>query len=251
MSFSYNSLPGVFASILLLVFYRKRLNLIVKAGIVFNIYMLFIIFINGTRGAAVAIVVFLLFFVVKKQSSSGQKTRFFVLFASIAFFSIVAISFDNIIAILHEFSETLGININLIEKTFIKNLEDNALNNRLPIYLNAINGIIKSPIWGHGIASFDLKYGGYPHNVMLQLMYEGGIILAIPILAPIIYGFYKILKSQTNSLELNILFILLFSLAIPRLIFSTNVWYRESFWLLLGFTIVHMINLKIKILIKS
>jgi len=111
-----------------------------------------------------------------------------------------------------------------------------ALNGRDSIYKETLNGIINSPIWGNGISHFGDFSGGYPHNLFLQLMYEGGLILLIPFIILILRSI-KIMLFRNIKIEIRIFVIFLFCTSVMQLLFSSTYWESQIFWFLIGTTI--------------
>ena len=53
-------------------------------------------------------------------------------------------------------------------------------NGREPVYEAAIAGIKNAPLLGNGIEAFPAYTAySYPHNFILQLVYEGGILFCV------------------------------------------------------------------------
>lgn len=75
------------------------------------------------------------------------------------------------------------------------------------LYSTAINGIIKSPWMGHGWLQFNSSHIGiidantasYVHNLVLQLLYDVGIIGMIIFLIPFVYFYMYTLKTIRNQ----------------------------------------------------
>ena len=101
------------------------------------------------------------------------------------------------------------------------------------LYKKAAVGIVDSPIWGHGIGSFDNYSGAYPHNIFLQLMYEGGIILTIPLLILLIKGFMSLFSFKYQQPYRNFL-LLLFCSGVIELFLSSFLWMSICLWLFYG-----------------
>ncbi|MFB9861017.1 O-antigen ligase family protein [Salinicoccus siamensis] len=241
MSYSYAFLPSICATIIFLIYYLKESNLIILIGCAFNIYLLWLVVTDGSRGALLAIAFLIVLLITNRYKKGHHKVNKWIIYILLIGILYLIVDFNNFIRSLYHFTHNYGFSLNIIDKTYSKSLEGDALNNREYIYGLAVEGIKQSPIIGHGIGSFEIKYGGYPHNLLLQLLYEGGIILTTVVLGPILYGFIWLYKKKTNNFNISMLIILLSSIGIPRLLFSANVWSRESFWLLFGLVIAHVI----------
>src|SRR5699024_3188038 len=105
------------------------------------------------------------------------------------------------------------------------------------IYENVIKLILENPIIGKGISYYAVySEGWYPHNIVLQLMLETGIVLTIPILVMILLAI-KVSFSSVDKFKGNIGFkafiLFVFVSSIPRLMLSSYLWKEQFFWLLL------------------
>lgn len=72
-----------------------------------------------------------------------------------------------------------------------------------------IKNSLKSPVWGNGTGSFAMDYGGaderlYPHNVVLELFYENGIIGLALFLIFLWLVFKRWLMSRQYALQRNL-----------------------------------------------
>src|SRR5699024_8937004 len=86
-----------------------------------------------------------------------------------------------------------------------------------------------------------INNGSYPHNILLHLLIEGGVLLVIPFILIIISTLKTFLKPWFNNQyfdELRLLIIFLFVISLPRLMLSTYLWKIQSFWLLIFIVIL-------------
>jgi hypothetical protein len=95
--------------------------------------------------------------------------------------------------------------------------------------------IKENPIYGHGIGSFQDRYGFYSHNIILDLLLFFGIIGLFVFVIIIFYSLYKVLKS--NEL-IRLLGFFLFSLWFPKLLFSTYLFEDMGFWCFISFPFI-------------
>lgn len=114
-------------------------------------------------------------------------------------------------------------------------LEDNdkLTSGRTIIYQNALNQIKERPIFGYGIAAFDGYSGAYPHNLFIQLLYEGGIVVLVPYML-LFLAFIRKMNVKYLSLETRSFLIFLLSAGLMRLMFSHNFWVSQLFWFSIG-----------------
>lgn len=257
MSYSYALLPGIIACIIHLIYYRKSSNILIYLAYILNLYLLVIVLINGTRGSYLSIAFLTLILITNQYYKNGRKVYRSIFLIALMILFLVVINIEKIITHLYNFTTNFGLDIRLITKTYEKTIDGSAFNGREYLYQLAFEGIMNKPIFGHGIGSFELLYGTYPHNFILQLLYEGGLILAVPIVVIIFIGIKNILNKQNNNLDLAMLITLTSSISLPRLMVSTNLWETQAFWLFIaliiskGLSIKFLLTFKQKYQIKS
>ena len=90
------------------------------------------------------------------------------------------------------------IKLDFVRKTL--KIQTDISNGRNAITEYVVENIFKSPIWGHGVSTITYNSNGmipYPHNFILQLFYDGGILLAVPVLFFVI----KIERCKTHEMK--------------------------------------------------
>ena len=123
---------------------------------------------------------------------------------------------------------------------FVKAIEQGDISNgRFEIWLASLRGFCAEPIWGHGIGqiSRDLSYV-HPHNSVVQLLYDGGLLLLALVLIPTCCIAVRFLRLRTKSLQhimLVVLLIFLFFISVPNSMLSGDLWSNSRVWLLVGF----------------
>lgn len=123
---------------------------------------------------------------------------------------------------------------------FVKAIEQGDISNgRFEIWLASLRGFCAEPIWGHGIGqiSRDLSYV-HPHNSVVQLLYDGGLLLLALVLIPTCCIAMRFLRLRTKSLQhimLVVLLIFLFFISVPNSMLSGDLWSNSRVWLLVGF----------------
>ena len=160
---------------------------------------------------------------------------------------IILINIIPILTAINDFLNSYNISFKIVEKNLRLLKADDVLNGRENLYPIAMQGINKSFILGNGIGSFNLRYNTYPHNFILQIMYEGGIIFLLPIIIPVIYGVYAIVAKKSISRNMRIFIIFLFCASIVRLLISYEFWKEMFFWLYLSVSVLAMLNKDIMI----
>lgn len=128
------------------------------------------------------------------------------------------------------------ISLNVIDKFLRLNNAGDMTNGRDDIDKVAWEGIWNSPIIGHGTSQFDKYTGlGYPHNFILQMLYDGGIVLASIVFIPIARSLLQ--KKRLISEEEFILLLCLFFASVPGALFSGDLWNSIVLWMFFGFVV--------------
>lgn len=202
-----------------------------------SLIMLIKFILNVNRGGLLSLVSLMLFIVIKstKQKGGRLKTRRAITFVLSVGVLLFALFFEQIIVELYEYLSSIGYEITAIRKTYKLIITDNVTNNRNELYSYAWKGFLESPIFGHGIGAFSINHGGWVHNLVLQLLYEGGILLSAVVLIPLVKNCIFVIRSTRITKYEYAMFILLFSTSIPKLLVSTELWNTQTFWMLCAF----------------
>lgn len=243
MGASYAILPSIVAAILHFVFLRRN-KLFDLISYLSNIYLLIILFTTGTRGALLAIILLICIIIyIKQRQKIKDKANIltpllFIIISTATLF--IVWNIETILLSIYMLLFNLGIESATIIKT-VNLINENGivgiLNDRESVYGNALYLIKSSPVWGNGIGSYADHYNGtYPHNLFLQLLVEGGVLLLLPFLIIITLSLGAIIKPFKTKyiLDSNLsLIIFLFVISIPRLMLSSYLWQNQAIWLLI------------------
>lgn len=239
MGLSYAFYTPIVATIIyLFCFYRretkKQRRLMFVVALVDLLY-LFEIFKYGSRGPLVLLLMLLTFLLTIRNVEKGivvKKSRL-LLFGLLVLF--LLFFYDSVFLMLDSLFNKIGIHSHMLEKFVQLASMGDVGNGRDVIYDLTWKGIINSPIIGNG---FDLFYYNtryvYPHNFILQILYDGGIFLFFLILVPAFRNLVCIYK-KCNISEYALLCLLLF-VGPGAGLFSGNLWRNSLLWLFLGFT---------------
>lgn len=236
MVWTYAIFPSL-AVVIVHFIYAKFENRLVRIFYLPGLIMLFKFILNANRGGLLSLLV--LFFLVSIKSVNSEehhlKSRRTGILLLIIVSTIGVAFFNQIITFLHNTLASLNYEISAVNKMYRLILADNLTNNRTELYEFAWRGFLESPMWGNGIGGFSINHGGWAHNFILQLLYEGGLLLTALILIPLIKNSIFMLRNENTTVEDYSLFVLLFATSIPRLFFSTELWNTQTFWMLLAF----------------
>ena len=97
--------------------------------------------------------------------------------------------------------------------------------------------MFEQPIIGYGMKMSSVVSNGqypYPHNYILQMLFEGGIIFAVyPVIISLRIIFVTLLK-KSDALQYELLLVFLLCNCIPKLLLSGDMWMQPILWLWLG-----------------
>ena len=234
MDISYKTLVFVLSGVMLVVIDENRI-IKIAAALTAAIYTI-IAFVYGARGALLSIAVFLFcFWIIQAKNMQVRNKR---AMTSVGILLLVVVLFMPIIGFIYEFLESQGIEARAVERIYHYMYSNESMSaGRDILYIKAANGIADSPIWGHGIGSFDNYSGVYPHNIILQLLYEGGLILAIPLLFLLVKGILLIFSFRHDQLYRNFL-LLIFCAGVFELFLSSYLWMSICLWFFYGQTLL-------------
>lgn len=252
MGQSYAFLYPVIASIVYyFVYFRKEskaekalsLMLFVING-VFATYLIS----YGSRGPVLSIMAVVAFCLVFRQSGSEgvkiQKGKFTVFTATTV---VIVFSFIAVIQQLHEVLGNYGLSVNFVDKILRLDEGGDVTNGRQLLYGMAFSDIASSPIYGMGFDQFNNNHGvngsAYPHNFIIQTLYDGGILLFLVLFIPIVRGFKRMWKSCTLD-EYAVIVALAFS-AVPRAMYSGDLWQNGPMWMLFGIVLCNNFVVKV------
>jgi len=201
-------------------------------GLVVAVPYLIISFVYGARGALLSIsVFFFLLWIICADTRKILRQRVLLVVIICLF---VYLLFPIIISGLYNLLQTFGIEARSVERLFDAVSNDASLSQaRGTLARDAINGFLDSPLWGNGIGSFDHFSGVYPHNIILQLLYEGGILLALPLLFCLFKGMYTMVSLKYNR-DFRLFLLMLFCSGVIELFLSSHLWMSLFFWLFAG-----------------
>lgn len=240
MGISYAFLPSVIASVVyLFVYWKKNVSdFTMLIGCLANGVFLSKLVQYGSRGPTLSVVLCVLFLVIYKvHNGRGIKAKSWKLVAISFLLAIVIMNIWPILSLILDYIHGLGLRLNFVDKLF--RLQSSAMdisNGRGEIWTTVIQEFLKSPLVGYGMSTSFHNIGIiYPHNLVLQLLYDGGLVLALPILYFTIRGFMEWYRNcETSSYALGVM---LFFSSIPRAMLSTDVWEHGAVW----FTLMYFI----------
>ncbi|MDM1447992.1 O-antigen ligase family protein [Myroides odoratimimus] len=222
MGISYGLLRFILP-LLLCVFFIKRLAIRFLLVLV-SLFYIFTLLKYGSRGTLLSIVFFLVVFYFINRGLSLRQGLKFVFIGTFLLIGLQIYLTAN--------SDTFF----FLRKTESLGGGGDLSNGRGQLFSKAIDGIIEKPFYGNGIGAFEYLHGTYPHNFLLHMSYEGGIFYSMFFLLILLTCIYNCFKGKVSKENL-IYLLLLFSISIMELLFSSIYWRSQVFWLFIGFVI--------------
>lgn len=244
MATAYALFIGVAASVVHFIYYKEKRNVVVKICYLYNIYILVRIFISGNRGIYVSVIGMLIFMQMTymHRTEIPQKKRRLLKIVMTCEVVIGLVLYLNIEAIILGVYELISSAGGFIPSFIIKMrrqiLAGDISNGRWEVFIYCIKKILENPL-GYGVeASARISNGlfVYPHNFILQLFLEFGVILGSLFAMVVCMPWYKlILKKNSNTnndIQNYVLFLSI--VTIPKLLISGDIWMQPQFWLMFG-----------------
>ncbi|WP_083902102.1 O-antigen ligase family protein [Balneola vulgaris] len=172
--------------ILVPAFAAKRIS---KTKAILIVVILFGIFLSNSRGAVIFSLLVPVYYIIFIYNNEFNKGKLIL----IALFVVGGLT-----GIYNLFNIESGLN-RLFEFNFVNVKDDVSTFTRILIWEDTIQEIAVHPIVGWGLGN-DLPNPYHPHNFILQILYDGGII-AFMIWAIILYQPIRILKKTKNYLS--------------------------------------------------
>ena len=226
-------------------FYRTTANTIIKICYIYSAYLLVRLLMVANRGAALSIffcVIILSLYSFDKDKGIRFSSWKVVFVAVIGIISGMLLM-NNLVGILEALQRFFYKYFDNVPSVILKMhryaVQEDIMNGRLEIYQFAWDAIKKSPIYGHGLCTFYNYSKGlyiYPHNFILQHLFEGGILFAF---APILLTFKLLMDVILGKIKNKSEFIIatmLLCQCIPKLLLSTDAWYNTALWMMIAFS---------------
>lgn len=242
MDASYGFLIPVVANVVYVLFYFRtediKQKVVTIAVTVVNAVYLVYLLIYASRGAILCI--FLLFafcWMAKIREDGGVrwvKSRVIIS----ALVSLLLLLFSKMLfSYLDDLVVRLfGVHFYVFEKMVDMYYMGDVSNGRSGLNAISINGFLESPLWGNGIDIFNAKTNQkYPHNFILNILYDGGFLLFLLILVPVTFGIIRKLKK--GSKDVLAMLMTLFFASVPGALFSQDIYQNPVLWMTFGYAL--------------
>lgn len=229
MRFGYTLLPSVLFSFVFMIKNYKNIGAISLFVLSFSEMLVF-----GSRGAFLTFTLFSLFFIFFTPIFR-KKVKVFFSFAII--FLVVNLKFT--LNYILEYAESQSIYSYAIIK-YLSLFKGSTLSltssGRDEIYQTALSRIVQSPFFGNPLNSSYIDTGStYYHNIFLDILVNFGVIIFSLFILYLIFTIYR--ASQIKNYYFLSGFLIVFFVAMGRLLVSSSMWQRPEFWILMGLCI--------------
>lgn len=234
----YAMVPFILASIVHFIHFRKHSTIMVKIGYILNIYYFLSVALSAVRGYFLVFIFYFFLELLRFLKARISKRKYYSFVVLVLFIAISGSLFlTEILAWgLNILQPIIGDDVSFIVKMSILLDKGDITNGRISLWQNAIECFMESPFWGHGFGGFYLwnPVYPYPHNFVLQLLTDGGILFGFIPIVVILVGLICIFsgKLEKEGYE-GILF--LSALSIPQLSLSGDIWKSAPLWMTVFF----------------
>lgn len=135
----------------------------------------------------------------------------------------------------HELEKLLNMPINNWDNEELQELKQK-VTNRGSIFKIAIKEAIRNPWLGLGAMGYSLKYGGYPHNIVLQIFAEYGFIFGSIMVLFILWCIGSVIYILIKERRIHFI-IFLFAGYLFMYSSSSSFWYAEVLFLGIGYAL--------------
>ncbi len=240
MGISYAFLPCVVAAIVFWRYYADEYkgNIWIIAVTIVDLVYAYELIKFGSRGPLLSILLCIAYALIFNNRESGgiaipRKRIAIVMFVII----IIIYNGQSLASLLNTFLEKHDIYINALDKfSRLHDKTGDVTNGRTEIWKLAIHGFIESPIWGNGLCTSKNNYGYiYPHNFILQFLYDGGVILFLPFVISFYKGFIDWFKNC--SMNQFVIGTSMLIMSFPGAMLSGDLWENPRLWIAISYFI--------------
>lgn len=233
-------IPIVSALTYYMMFYKedKRVTkLLLLPCMIVNVIYFMRIVMYGSRGPILCVILCFVFLALfRRKGYESEKKQIWKMVVFTVLIALFVLYFWEILQLVSSVASRIGLNIRSIDKIYRLRQTTTIWNGRQYIIAVTIAGIGERPILGHGLSTFLNNTGIiYPHNFILQVLYDGGVLLFATLIIPLIVGTIQMIRrGEKNEFAL---FCALFFASVPGALFSGDCWKNGCLWLLIGFII--------------
>lgn len=250
----YSLLTSVTVAMIHFKLYCKQSNILVKFSYLYNLYLLIQMLLYGNRGAVLCIIFCLIVLMINSYGENTLKPLSppkILIIITVGIVGIVTVI--NALPLLEALSSFLSSTFHSVPSFITKMIKymssGDTSNGRDTISTFTTNAIFENPIIGNGIKTFEAYVKSkttfkwpYPHNYILQYLFEYGIIFG---LVPVYLSLSLAVKTVFSRIKEKKEFALcctLVCLNIPKLFVSTDPWASTTIWMLITYSLIYIVN---------
>lgn len=240
LALSYALLPLIIAGITHFYYYRDDAKWYTKVCYLVDIFLIIQLFIKGNRGLVLSLFIAIALIAVKGKNNAKESKTIVRIILLIILMVIVLLNLNFILLTLSSSLNRFGLSANFLEKMSRLQASNSIFNGRESIYGYVFSNVWDSPIWGHGISSIESFSNGeifYPHNFILQLLFDGGLVLFVLFIVVLLKQLRKMMVNVGNANE-SVYLLFLFLCTVPKMLFSTDMWTNAAFFMMISYTII-------------
>lgn len=225
MSFGYMILPFICVCILQAIQTRKVINVVL---VVLGTCLLIAL---GSRGPILCIAVFILVLIFWYARSHRHGAVICV--GTVVIFGILYTQLDGLLVLLGDLFTVFGIRsrtITLLSRDILYSSGRDNINSLL------LAETMKAPFTIRGINAEYVLRGNYAHNIVVELLYQFGIVIGGAMLCAILYLAKRTIFVLGTIRNIDIICLLFLSISLPKLMVSGTLWRDPGFWVWIGLT---------------
>lgn len=241
MGASYAVVNAVIVTMIHFKYFRNKANTLLKFCYLYNLFIMIKLISTANRGVILTMFCTICILYINNFDKDSNKTainRKRILKVSILFVIItfIFINFESIINYLYDFCNR---NFEQLPSFILKSnlfLEQNKLSNgREDIYIVLFDLIKNNPIWGYGLQTFSYYTRWvWPHNFLLQFLFEGGILFSIYPIYLSIKILYRVIFQKFSTSREFAMSALVVCICYPRYLISNDPWKGTAVWAMIG-----------------
>lgn len=250
----YSIITPVIVALIHFKLYFRQSNIVIKLAYIYNLYILFKMLLYANRGAVICVLFCIIVLLVNAYDGEYRKK-----IPPLKLLIIIVLGITALLCIIFAQQILIGL-ASLMGSIFkhvpsfitkmIKYMGDNDVGNgRTLISEFTMDSVWQKPLFGHGIGTFQHyaeanagKSWPYPHQYILQYLFEGGILFSIiPIYLSLSLTAKVIFTRIKEKKEFALCCVLVCS-CLPKLLFSTDPWASTTIWMLIAYSLNYIIR---------
>ncbi len=236
MNIAYSALPGIF-----ILFFHSKVYHSKFSSMLWIIGAVFVL-LGGSRGAFLTLLLMIFSWSFVNRGALTAK-KFVIRLILIILCVLIILNLHTILTVLDGMLSTFGYSSRLINKAMGSTVDGELLgyDDRSIIQEKIIYNL---NLFGHGIYSDRLVLldDDYPHNIVLEIFYQYGVLLGCIILLLLTWMMVSSFQKFKKGSNMFYMFswICLFSIIIGKMMFSSSYLIDRSFWFFAGLVVLSL-----------